>query len=311
VSLRSGIWGDVRRNFGCVGVGVSGWNILSPVKPNRRSFAFQVYRWVAAYGLDLHKTWKAVRFTPAFLTGFFRYRRLAKTAPAGWPLGLNHPQLADWGESGGSTSGHYFHQDLYVARRVHENSPRRHIDVGSRVDGFVAHVAAFREIEVIDIRPNVSSVHRIKFSQCDLMAPPAHMQNLCDSLSCLHALEHFGLGRYGDPLNPDGYRAGFSGLTRLLAPNGLLYFSVPIGTQRIEFNAHRVFSVQTVLELAAPSFSLERFAFVNDAGEFREVPIEEMISATRNLYYGCGIFEFRKNRVGPREEQSPSAPPPR
>ncbi len=284
--------------------------ILFLVKPNRRSLAFHIYRWVAAYGLDLRKTWKAVCFTPGYLAAFFRYKRLAKSGAPGWPIRLNYPQLADWGESGGSTSGHYFHQDLYVARRVHENSPRRHIDVGSRVDGFVAHVAAFREIEVIDIRPNVASAHRIKFSQCDLMAPPAHMENLCDSLSCLHALEHFGLGRYGDPVSPNGYRDGFAGLARLLAPSGILYLSVPIGTQRIEFNAHRVFSVQTVIELAGPWFSLERFAYVNDDGEFREISIEEMLSATRDLYYGCGIFEFRKARTGPLESPEPSASAP-
>jgi hypothetical protein len=32
----------------------------------------------------------------------------------------------------------------------------------------------------------------------------------CDSLSCLHALEHFGLGRYGDPIDPRGHEKGIT-----------------------------------------------------------------------------------------------------
>ncbi len=264
------------------------------MKPNRRSFAYYTYRWLGAYGLDLLKTWKALRFTPMYLVTYFRFKRLARSGSGSWPIRLNYPQLSDWGESGGSTSGHYFHQDLFVARRVHENNPRRHIDVGSRVDGFVAHVAAFREIEVLDIRPNIPAVHRIKFSQCDLMNPPESMGNLCDSLSCLHTLEHFGLGRYGDPLSPDGYRQGFAALAHLLSSEGILYFSVPIGRQRIEFNAHRIFAVETILELAQEWFRLERFAYVDDNGDFHEIATNEIPSATRYLSYGCGIFEFKK-----------------
>lgn len=41
-----------------------------------------------------------------------------------------------------------------------------------------------------------------KFKQADLVRPVEGMAGYCDSLSCLHALEHFGLGRYGDPIDP-------------------------------------------------------------------------------------------------------------
>lgn len=40
-----------------------------------------------------------------------------------------------------------------MARWIYEAAPIKHVDVGSRVNGFVAHVASFREIEVIDVRP--------------------------------------------------------------------------------------------------------------------------------------------------------------
>ena len=76
---------------------------------------------------------------------------------------------------------------------------------------------------------------------------PPGLAESTDSLSCLHALEHFGLGRYGDPVDYDGYLKGFDNLYRILKPGGRLYFSVPMGPQRIEFDAHRVFSMAYLL----------------------------------------------------------------
>jgi hypothetical protein len=270
------------------------------VKRSSRSIAYYFYCWFLAYGIDLNRTWKALRFTPRFFLDYIRFKALARSQGSeDWAISISRPQLSDWGESGGTARGHYFHQDLHVARRVYEANPRRHIDVGSRVDGFVAHVATFRDIEVLDIRPNVQGVHRIRFSQCDLMNPPPGMEHLCDSLSCLHALEHFGLGRYGDPLDPSGHLSGFAGLARLLTSKGILYFSVPIGRQRIEFNAHRVFSVETILKLAQEWFTLERFAYVDDLGDFHEQGSAEIPSPAKTLEYGCGIFEFRKKEHSP------------
>src|ERR1700693_5429947 len=124
--------------------------------------------------------------------------------------------LSDYGDQAGIASGHYFHQDLLVASLIHNRNPRRHIDVGSRIDGFVAHVAAFRNIEIIDIRPLKPTGHKNILSlQADLMNE-SQVLPTADSVSCLHAIEHFGLGRYGDPLDPDGHKKGFKNLLRML-----------------------------------------------------------------------------------------------
>ena len=119
------------------------------------------------------------------------------------------PIYYDYKEQAGSATGHYFHQDLLVANYIARNNPMRHIDVGSRIDGFVAHVAAFRPIEIIDVRELRDTGHEnIRFKRMDLMKHEAIEPNICDSLSCLHAIEHFGLGRYGDPINPQGHLLG-------------------------------------------------------------------------------------------------------
>lgn len=206
------------------------------------------------------------------------------------------PIYSDYREQAGSATGHYFHQDLLVAGYISNNRPVRHIDVGSRVDGFVAHVAAFRPIEVIDVRALADSGHQnIRFTRMDLMNPDTVQAGICDSVSCLHAIEHFGLGRYGDPLNPDGHLIGFKNLLKMLTPGGTLYISFPIGhSDQIHFNAHRVFRPDSILNWEAEAgIELASFSFVDDVGNLhKEVSITDVPATTR---YGCGIYTLRKS----------------
>lgn len=213
-------------------------------------------------------------------------------------LGKFYPCLDDRDDDSGTASGHYFHQDIIVARKIFAKNTVKHVDVGSRVDGFVGHVAVFREIEVFDIRPLSTTAKAISFRQLDIMTPlPAELQDYCDSLSCLHALEHFGLGRYGDPIDSRGHEKALANLSKLLKSGGTLYVSVPIGPQRIEYNAHRVFAVRTIPELLAPGFSWESFAYVDDGGAIHEDINVSEIAAHENFgcQFGCGIYEFRKH----------------
>jgi SAM-dependent methyltransferase len=211
-------------------------------------------------------------------------------------MGRLFPCLGDDVETAGVATGGYFHQDLYVAQRIHARSPVRHLDVGSRIDGFVAHVASFRAIEVVDIRPLRTSAGRITFLQRDVMTPDSLPENYADSVSCLNVLEHFGLGRYGDPVDFTGHRRGFDNLVRVCAPGGLLYLAVPIGPLRVEFNGHRVFSVEYVLSMAAShGLRPEHFAFIDDTGELHaDVGIEAAgVALDFGCQHGCGLFEFR------------------
>lgn len=249
-----------------------------------------------AVGIDPMKSLVGVRNLRATIQEYRLISRQNRDQEEGWVIEFHTPFLADRDSSGGTASGHYFHQDLLVARRVFERRPERHVDVGSRVDGFVAHVAVFREIEVFDLRHVNSKVQNIKFLQRDFMNDDEVTPSYCDSLSCLHALEHFGLGRYGDTLDIDGHKKGFHAISRMLKPGGMLYLSVPIGRERIEFNGQRVFSVKRVLEMAAGQHELTGFSYVDDAGdlhEFDSVP-REIESIDEKLELGCGIFEFKK-----------------
>jgi SAM-dependent methyltransferase len=257
---------------------------------------YKVLFWFESFGVQLLRTKSAIQGVPFVVKDYFQIKKQNKLARKQWKLGFTMPCFHDKYDFGGVASGDYFHQDLLVAQKIFKAQPRIHADVGSRIDGFVAHVAAFRTIEVFDIRPLNAHPKNIVFKQADFMELPDHLREYCDSLSCLHALEHFGLGRYGDPIDVDGYRKGFENLCKMLKPNGTLYFSVPIGVERIEFNAHRVFSIETILALANGRLGLIDFSYVDDRGDLHESPLldEEAVANSFNLHYGCGIFEFRK-----------------
>jgi SAM-dependent methyltransferase len=209
------------------------------------------------------------------------------------------PVFSDRFAASGCMSGHYFHQDLFVARKIFINNPKRHVDIGSRIDGFIAHVATFREIEVIDIRQQKSVVINIVFKQADLMILPEDMINSCDSVSALHSIEHFGLGRYGDPLDGNGHLKAIHNIAQMLQENGTFYFSVPIGRQRIEFNAHRVFSIEYLINILSEHFDLTSFSYVNDKGDLIEDAEIASVSIKNNFdcNFGCGIFELKKKQL--------------
>ena len=234
---------------------------------------------------------------PYYFRNLQLLRKQRRSAVKEFPFGDIHPCLGDRFSNSGSVSDHYFFQDLIVARRIHHNNPSVHIDVGSRIDGLVAHVASFRHIEVLDIRPLPDEIPGVKFTQADLMTTIRDdLIGSCDSLSCLHAVEHFGLGRYGDQVNYDGYLLGLNNLHLILKKSGKFYFSVPIGPQRIEFDAHRVFSLDYLLELFEGKYQIDCFSFIDDKNELHEnVTITEKDKQNNfDCVYGCGIFEMTK-----------------
>ncbi|MDB5799555.1 MAG: hypothetical protein JWL63_494 [Rhodocyclales bacterium] len=265
-------------------------------RPGFLRFARGTRFWATTLGLDIVRL-TALVAVPAVVREYFALKRQNSRSAHPWRLSFSMPFFHDRFEESGVVSGHYFHQDLLVARRIFERKPAKHVDVASRVETFVAHVAAFRQIEVFDIRPLSARIPNISFTQCDFMNLPPEMNGYSDSVSCLHALEHFGLGRYCDPIDIDGHLKGFDSLYKTLVSGGILYLSFPIGEiERIEFNAHRVFSIQTVLGWAKDRFELIGFSYVDDAGNLHEnIPLSEVDAASSyHLKYGCGIFEMKK-----------------
>ena len=147
----------------------------------------------------------------------------------------------------------YFWQDLWAAKLIEREKPLIHHDIGSRIDGFVAHLASFREnIVLIDIRPFDMIIPGVDFIQADATSLEGINDESIESLSALCSLEHFGLGRYGDPIDPEGYIKAMKSIVRVIKRGGHAYISVPIGKEHVEFNAHRIFYAQTVIDIFEP-----------------------------------------------------------
>lgn len=245
-------------------------------------------------GINPRRGFETISNLPWYLSNLRELKAQASQSRFHFPFATPFPCLAERGVQSGATSDHYFQQDLRVARRVFELNPVRHVDVGSRIDGFVAHVAAFRPIEVFDIRPMDANIHNVTFRLAYLMRLDDDFLACTDSLSCLHTIEHFGLGRYGDPIDFDGFDKGLRNLGRMLKPGGRFHFSTPMGPQRIEFNAHRVFSASFLFDYFTPDYRIDRFSYVDDHGKLVEdVSLEDPGYAHNfGCRYGCAIFEL-------------------
>jgi len=242
------------------------------------------------FGFDLRKTYRSIIGLPYFIYDFFVMLK-AKIKSDDMKVKF-FPIISDRFDDSGIAKGHYFHQDLWAARKIYSSVPVSHVDVGSRVDGFIAHILVFMNVTVLDIRELKSDVIGLVFKQANLMENECLDFEPVDSVSCLHALEHFGLGRYGDPVDLDGWKKGIENLAMITKGGGKLYLSVPVGIERIEFNAHRVFSPDTIVsEMKKYSFVLLSFSMVDDYGDFTE-NVDPTSASEFN--YGCGLYEFKK-----------------
>jgi hypothetical protein len=258
---------------------------------------YHVLRKFRKYGLDLNRFATALGWKPAWFHDDLRKLKAQMGADRSFELGPYFMVPKDT-ESAGATRRVYFQQDLYVAQKIHEANPLRHVDIGSRLDGFVAHVASYREIEVFDIRPMESEeIRNVVFRQADLMQLPKDFVDYCDSISSLHAVEHFGLGRYGDDIDFNGHLKAIENITQILKRGGTLYFSVPMGLpQRIEFNGHRVFSTEYLIERLSKDYDIESFSYIDDSRDLTvDAPLtEESVRTAFGCRLGCGIFICRK-----------------
>jgi hypothetical protein len=226
---------------------------------------------------------------PARYLRYWRDWRTYRQLPGAESLSIldSFPQIDDWTVATG-IDAHYFYQSVWAARLIGRNHPSLHVDIGSdhRLVGMLTSItrivfADIRPLEmgVVDLLPVAGSILELPFGT-----------NSLASLSCLHVAEHVGLGRYGDPLNPDGTREAATELSRVLAPGGDLYFSIPVGRPRVEFNAHRIHTPDQIVAYF-PGLELKSFSAEDDGGTFRERAELAQLAAAD---YACGMFYFFK-----------------
>lgn len=185
---------------------------------------------------------------------------------------------------------HYFYQCIWAFKKIYDSKCDLHVDIGSKID-FIGFLTAITEVTFIDIRPLIVNLENFISKKGNILSMP-YKDGSVKSLSCLHVAEHIGLGRYGDPLDPLGTQKSAKELSRVLAPNGNLYFSLPIGKPRLCFNAHRIHSTKQILNYFS-ELELNELSGVDDNGNFiRDIDREVLDSCN----YGCGLFWFSKKK---------------
>lgn len=190
--------------------------------------------------------------------------------------------------------GNYFWQDLWAAKKVVESGIKEHYDIGSRVDGFIAHLlAAGIRVNVIDIRPFPETVDNLYTILDDATMLNQFEENSVESMSALCSIEHFGLGRYGDPIDPEACFKCFDRIQKKMKKGGNLFLSLPIGRERVEFNAHRVFYAKTVIE-NLPHMNLIEYSCTAGGKIEYNVEIGKYDTDNHNGNYRYGLFHFVK-----------------
>ena len=187
---------------------------------------------------------------------------------------------------------HYVYHTSWAARVLAKTKPAHHTDISSHIY-FNTLVSAFIPIEFYDYRPVKINLDNLSSKYGNLMNLP-FPDNSIESLSCMHVIEHIGLGRYGDDLDCAGDLKAINELKRVLLPNGNLLFVVPIGKPKILFNAHRIYSYQQIVKEYFSDFQLTEFSLIPDDANKTGIIVNATEEICNQQNYGCGCFWFKK-----------------
>ena len=243
-----------------------------------------MYRWAAQF-FDPLQAVNGVRELPRYFRDWRRYSRMPNAEAL--RFSDSYPQLHDRSRAT-PFDPHYFYVSGWAMRRIMAHRPAKHVDVGSH-NLFADLLSAVVPVTFLDYRPLNARLAGLECVGGNILELP-FVANSVESLSCLHVAEHIGLGRYGDPLDPEGTKKAARELGRVQAAGGHLYFALPVGRPRVCFNAHRVHVAETIRQYFS-ALELVEFSGVHDDGRFVEkVELTEFDSSD----YACGLFWFRK-----------------
>ena len=255
------------------------------------------------FGFDIKKFVRAFISLPNYFISYLCVYQKLKSNNSHYRLKI-YPCFHDNINQVSIIQNEYFIQDLYVANIVKNLPSTLHVDIGSRLDGFVSQCSLVKDLISYDYRQESQLKYGIHFSHVDLLDYDCvygalnshHGQRI--SISCLHTLEHLGLGRYGDKLSLQAFENGLSNLLLSTPVNSSLIISFPVGIPRIYFNAHRIIDIDTVIKyLDNHNFEFVEFSTII-RGEIvssrDQIDINKHIESIRSVDYALAIFHVFK-----------------
>lgn len=227
-----------------------------------------------------------------FIVDFLMFNKLSRNSEARFPIEWvdRYPCLNDNTKKTGFDR-HYIYHPAWAARILAETKPNEHVDISSTLN-FATMLSAFMPVRFYDFRPADVKLSNLQCESANLVQLP-FSDNSIQSLSCMHVVEHIGLGRYGDPLDSDGDLKAIKELARVLAVNGSLLFVVPVGKPRVMFNAHRIYSYEQIINYFS-ELNLVSFALISEGMQDGGLNFDAVSADVANQIYGCGCFWFKK-----------------
>jgi hypothetical protein len=183
---------------------------------------------------------------------------------------------------------HYTYHPAWAARVLATTRPEYHVDISS-ILYFGTMISAFIPVKFYDYRPAKLSLNNYNSGFADLKKLDFASDSI-PSISCMHTIEHIGLGRYGDELDVAGDMKAIAELVRVASKGGDILFVTPVGRPKIEYNAHRVYSYEQIIEYFR-GCELKEFSLVPDAGGLINNADPGLV---KEQQYGCGCFWFKK-----------------
>ena len=268
--------------------------MFKKIKAKLKKYLVKIH-WISSvqFGFDIRRFLFAFLRIPGFIIDLISFKKKYKGKL------IIVPSLHDKYTSNGDYEHEYFWQDLFVSQAIYLKNPELHIDIGSRIDGFIANLATCMNVTVFDIREQNVKIPNVNFEQADLMSSSSvsKYKNKFKSISCLHTIEHFGLGRYGDPIMVDGFDIGFTNIVSMIDKGGLLYLSTPISNSSyVEFNSNRVTDYKKIIEFSKNlDLTIKDFRTITANGVSKSL-IENPQDGMKDVGdYILGLFVLEKN----------------
>lgn len=183
---------------------------------------------------------------------------------------------------------HYVIQSWWASSHINKSKIKEHHDISSNI-GFVTQLSSTIKVNFYEYNPPILQIPNLIIKHGSLENLP-FVDKSIESLSCLHVVEHIGLGRYGDKIDPNGLKKSCYELSRVLKSNGNLYVSFPVGKERVEFNAQRVLDPIKVIDYFK-GLKLKKFSMINDQKEFID---KAKFNLAQNQNYACGLYIFTR-----------------
>lgn len=258
--------------------------VMRKFKNPVKNIGYFMYRWITPFFDPLHTINSLPNF-PGYFKDLAAYSKMKGAEPI--KLLDTYPILYEK-SSGTPFDAHYFYEAVWAFKKIYATRPKEHIDIASKLilGGLLSVIT---KVTYVDFHPLKIGLENFTFKKGDILSLP-FKKNSISSLSCLNTAEHIGLGRYGDKLDPFGTKKACKELAKVLAPKGNLFFSGPVGCERVCFNAHRVNSPKKIVEYFK-DLKLVELSAIDDQNNFIEnIAIETL----ENSSFANGLFWFTK-----------------